>query len=175
MDKGGFIELPLLEDTDAPKLSVFSVKRNRKVLNDLLLKQRADQEYIKVLIGLLKENNLPIPDFPHGTSESESEKSPLLGQTVERGLKDASVPSVHEWMSRVIKVVNIHRVDIQYKDLNYYTYAPKLTIPTVGSTIRKLVFGAGKKEKIDIIKGVTGRIVPGKMTLVMGPPGKMYV
>ena len=169
--KGGFVELSLLEDADAPKLSVFSVKKNKKVLSDLLLKQKADQEYIKLLVNLLKENNLPIPEFPYVITDKESESTPLLGKPSERGLKDASVSSVHEWMARVTKVVNIHRVDIQYKDLNYYTFAPKLTIPTVGSTIRKLLFGAGKKEKIDIIKGITGRILPGKMTLVMGPPG----
>lgn len=49
---------------------------------------------------------------------------------------------------------------------------PKTRIPTVGSTFRDLLLcGTGPKQRIDILKNLTGRIATGKMTLVMGPPG----
>jgi hypothetical protein len=49
---------------------------------------------------------------------------------------------------------------------------PKTQIPTVGSTVRDLfLFGTGPKQRVDILKNLTGRIATQKMTLVMGPPG----
>lgn len=49
---------------------------------------------------------------------------------------------------------------------------PKTKIPTVGSTIRDiLLFGQGPKQRVDILKNLTGRIATRKMTLLMGPPG----
>ncbi|CAM9211888.1 unnamed protein product [Ectocarpus fasciculatus] len=62
-------------------------------------------------------------------------------------------------------------VEVQYRDLSFWGMVPKTTIPTVGSTFKHMIFGSGPKHRTDILKGLTGRIRPGKMTLLMGPPG----
>ncbi len=44
---------------------------------------------------------------------------------------------------------------------------PKKTIVTVGNTFT----GSGEKLRANIVKDLTGRILPKRMTLVIGPPG----
>eukprot|EP01034_Spumella_vulgaris_P003714 gene3714-4760_t len=48
---------------------------------------------------------------------------------------------------------------------------PKKKIPTVGSSFVSMIAGSGKKSRVNIIHDLTGRILPKRMTLVMGPPG----
>ncbi|KAJ1423367.1 P-loop containing nucleoside triphosphate hydrolase protein, partial [Ochromonadaceae sp. CCMP2298] len=60
---------------------------------------------------------------------------------------------------------------VQFRDLTYWTSAPEKRIPTVGSTLKKMLLGAGPKHRVDILKGLTGRLQPCTMTLLMGPPG----
>jgi hypothetical protein len=100
-------------------------------------------------------------------------------------------------MSRLQKLISLLDVDVQFRDLSFWGQplslslhpspsphlptrvtslfvgiVPKTRIPTVGSTIRDLfLFGRRPKQRIDILKNLTGRIAPKKMTLVMGPPG----
>ncbi len=67
---------------------------------------------------------------------------------------------------------HIHRYDIQvqYKNLTFWNMVAKKTISTVGSSLIGMVVG-GKKTRVNIINDLTGRILPKRMTLVMGPPG----
>jgi ABC-type multidrug transport system ATPase subunit len=47
----------------------------------------------------------------------------------------------------------------------------KKAIPTVGTALKNFLLGSGPKERVDILKDLTGRIMPKTMTLLMGPPG----
>jgi ABC-type multidrug transport system ATPase subunit len=48
---------------------------------------------------------------------------------------------------------------------------PEKKIPTVGLAFRSMIMGSGEKHRVNIINDLTGRILPKRMTLVMGPPG----
>ena len=49
---------------------------------------------------------------------------------------------------------------------------PKAKITTIGTIIKDFFLSCyNKKERINILNNLTGRIATKKMTLVMGPPG----
>ena len=168
--------------------SSFNMRANRKIFFDLNERHQHEVqnhlEHIKLLTKLLKENNIAVPDAPkHDASVCASETAALLTSigTEDDGdkntaiqlpiLKDGSARSIIELINRAKEHIKIYRVTVLYRDLNFWTMAPERKIPTVGSTVHDMVLGAGPKKRVDIIKGVTGMIRPGQMTLVMGPPG----
>lgn len=60
--------------------------------------------------------------------------------------------------------------------IGYWLDAPEASIPNVGSSFAKMFMGSGTRHRVDLLKGLTGRILPGKLTLVLGPPGSgMYI
>jgi ABC-type multidrug transport system ATPase subunit len=42
---------------------------------------------------------------------------------------------------------------------------------SLGNMMKNLLVGPGPKHRVDILNGITGRILSGKLTLVLGPPG----
>lgn len=172
------------EDDVVVPFSAFNMRANRKIFFDLNEKhQRVLQlhlAHIEQLTKLLKDNNINVPEAPTldtlelaSLSSATDEKSPLLRDEFMRLplLRDGSAKSMTELIGRAKEHIKIYRVTVIYRDLNFWTMAPERTIPTVGSTVRRIFFGTGPKNRVDIIRGVTGMIRPGTMTLVMGPPG----
>ncbi len=157
-------------DAVAVPFSAFNVRANRKIFNDLAAQHKQDMEKIKLLENLLKSNNIDIPEYI-SAADDEAEAEQLLSRKRVASLVDGSAASMHQWMEKVKDVVKIYQVTVTYRDLNYWTMTPEAKIPTVGSTIREILMGTGPKHRVDILKGMTGMIRPGKMTLVMGPPG----
>lgn len=89
---------------------------------------------------------------------------------------ESSLDSIdeNELISAFGKVKELQKpfhVTIDFKDLSLWTMAPKENIQTVGTAILQLFMGSGPKHRVDILKGLTGRISPYKMTLLLGPPG----
>ena len=183
-DKGGAIELSSpgkehfsqIPQDDAQNevlvpFSSFNVRANRRTFNDLTRKHHEDQRRIQLLLALLKEHNISPPDFSANEKNADHiEEEPLLRDRLP-SLLDGSAESMTTMMEHFKNLVKIYKVTIQYRDLNFWTMAPEPTIPTVGSTVRAILLGTGPKKRADILKGLTGQLKPGRMTLVMGPPG----
>eukprot|EP01034_Spumella_vulgaris_P029906 gene29906-37037_t len=67
--------------------------------------------------------------------------------------------------------VQRHEIQVQFRNLTFWNTVPDKVIETVGSTFLSLFGVGGKKHRVDIVHDLTGRILPKRMTLVMGPPG----
>ena len=88
-----------------------------------------------------------------------------------RMMADGSLVALAESLKATEGHNKMHEVSIQYRNLTFWNTMPKKTIPTVGSSILKMFMGGGPKERVNIIKDLTGRIMPKTMTLLLGPPG----
>jgi len=88
-----------------------------------------------------------------------------------RMMPDGSLIALAESLKATEGHNRMHEVNIQYRNLSFWNTMPKKTIPTVGSSILKMFMGGGPKERVNIIKDLTGRIMPKTMTLLLGPPG----
>lgn len=88
-----------------------------------------------------------------------------------RMMTDGSLIALAESLKATEGHNKMHEVSIQYRNLTFWNTMPKKTIPTVGSSILKMFMGGGPKERVNIIKDLTGRIMPKTMTLLLGPPG----
>jgi ABC-type multidrug transport system fused ATPase/permease subunit len=121
----------------------FQTRVQNKVTSALTARCSANQAYIEALEKLLIEHGIPLPDR---TAFIKLEKSGLRPRTVEG----------------YVGLLN---------EVGIWTMAPKQKIPTVGTALKGLFFGSGPKVRIDVLKGVSGRILPGKLTLLLGPPG----
>jgi ABC-type glutathione transport system ATPase component len=87
-------------------------------------------------------------------------------------MQTASPEELEKLFQRLKSLSREFEVNIQYKDLGYWTEVPENSkLTTIASTLKEMVLGAGPKTRVDILKSATGRILQGKMTLVLGPPG----
>lgn len=158
-------EIPL----NAGSFSRFNMKANRKVFNELVLKLAESQKEIAHLTALLNEHSIPIP--PRKELSAVGRVSTTRESLSNLVMENTSEEVLTDFLLERKEFITNHPVRIEYMDLTYWTNVPKSKIATVGSTIYDIIFGVGEKRKINIIKGITGRVEPGKMTLVMGPPG----
>jgi hypothetical protein len=78
-------------------------------------------------------------------------------------------------LTRSIELTSDHvhhfEIQVQYRGLTFWNSVPDKTIETVGSAFLSLFGVGGKTHRVNIINDLTGRILPKRMTLVMGPPG----
>lgn len=150
----------------ASKFSVFNMKANQKIQSELVAQHEHDAEYIADLEMFVMENGLRIPD----DLKKKGEVRHVIGEK-EAVMQDGSLDALAKSMARVKPHSLNYEIKVQYRNLTFWNNMPKRTIPTVGSAVKELFLGSGKKERVDIVKNLTGRILPGRMTLVVGPPG----
>ncbi len=86
-------------------------------------------------------------------------------------MEDGGIESLEKSSKGISHHVHRHEIAVQYRNLTFWNEMSKLTIDTVGSTIKAIFLGGEKKHRVNIINDLTGRILPKRMTLVMGPPG----
>ena len=152
------------------KFSIFNMKANKKIYQNLVHQSERDRQYIAALEALLRERGIEVPattDIETGFTRSRKYSQSAALEL----LPDAEYETLRQNFAAVAKLVRMDDVEVQYRDLSFWGMVPKTTIPTVGSTFKHMIFGSGPKHRTDILKGLTGRIRPRKMTLVMGPPG----
>jgi hypothetical protein len=82
-------------------------------------------------------------------------------------MKDGSLDSLIKSVERYADHGQSFEIQVQFRGLTFWNMVPKKTIVTVGNTFT----GSGEKFRANIINDLTGRILPKRMTLVMGPPG----
>lgn len=149
--------------------SVFNVQTNRRIYKEFIDQHERDQAYIAELERLLKELHVEIPEKAIQAKRvvrqvSNSADTSLL-------MKDGSMAALAKSIERIKGHTHTYEINVQYKNLSFWNALPEKTIPTVGSTLRSMVFGSGPTKRVDIFKDLSGRILPQKMTLLMGPPG----
>lgn len=149
--------------------SVFNVQTNRRIYKEFIDQHERDQAYIAELERLLKDLNVQIPEKIVQTKR-------IIAHTTSEGadsglMKDGSLAALAKSIDRIKEHTHAYEINVQYKNLTFWNALPPKTIPTVGSALRSMVFGSGPKKRVEIFKDLTGRILPQKMTLLMGPPG----
>lgn len=152
------------------KFSSFNVRANRRVYQKLVAQHELDALYIKALEDVLREHNIELP--------STASEINLLGAERAKNeeeedilMKDGSISALHKVLEKVKDYHNTLEVHVQFKNLSFWRMAPEAQIPTVGSTLKNMFLGSGPKQRINVLKDLTGRILRGKMTLIVGPPG----
>ena len=90
----------------------------------------------------------------------------------ERLMANGSLSALTKSVEKLKPLTHHYEVTVQYRNLTFWNDLPgQITYPTVGSTLAKVFYNSEKKHRVQIIGDLTGRILPKRMTLVMGPPG----
>lgn len=162
------------ETRETPSFSRFNMKANKKIHQSLVDQHEQDMAYIAELEKILKEREIEIPSFVREIKKRIESRDRAM---TDRLMADGSLASLTKAVERNRSNAQLFEVNVQYRNLSFWNEVPPKKIPTVGSSFRNLFLcGSGKKQRVDIIKDLTGKILPKRMTLVMGPPGcgKLY-
>jgi ABC-type glutathione transport system ATPase component len=159
-------------DKLTPNFSVFNAKANRKIHQEFVIQQEHYRAYISDLENLLIERGIEIPEDIHEHKKhAEARKIMGRGRKVSGLMEDGSFSALSKAVERTAEHAHRYEIHVQYRNLTFWNMVAKKHIPTVGSSLLGMVMGSGKKYRVNIINDLTGRILPKRMTLVMGPPG----
>ena len=152
------------------KMTVFNVKANRKIQKEFIAQHEKDRAYIAELEKLLTEKGVELPEIVQDMKKHLNEKEATV-HAVGRLMMDGSLDALMKSVRLVQDHTRNYEIVVQYRNLTFWNNLPKQAIPTVWSSVRKMFLGSGEKHRVNIINDLTGRILPKRMTLVMGPPG----
>jgi shikimate kinase len=155
--------------TTSDQVGQISLLQHNNICKDLKSKRLEIQAYNEQLEALLRAHNIPLPKKEEATNVinfENSEKSNSIGL-----LKDANEQEIKHLLEKVKKLYNNFTVTVTFRDLGFWKMVHEDKITTVGSTIKSWFCGSGPKHRVDILKGITGRLKPGCLTLLLGPPG----
>ena len=140
---------------------------------DVVIRQNErDRLYIIELENALKEHGLKLPEFDRELKPHSPSSDVVKHHEVENNLiADGSIASLSKVVPKLYDLAHHFEIHVQYKNLTFWNEMPEKSIPSVGLSLKNMFTGGGKKLRVDIIKNLTGRIHPRKMTLVVGPPG----
>ncbi|RYH32064.1 hypothetical protein EON65_01230 [archaeon] len=149
----------------------FVVASQRKVEADLRQKCQEKDNYIRQLQETVRNLGGEVPTPLSLMARMLSYNSASANIIIE----DGNIQELEELLKNQKTLLRETDISIEYHNLAYCTDVeanPK--IPTVGTMIMSM-FGSLLEPKdikrVEILAGVTGRILPGKMTLLIGPPG----
>lgn len=145
--------------------SVFNLQANRRVYTDFMVQHAKDKTYIAELEKLLNRNGIEIPP------EIVPEHTVVKRNLNDRKMPDGSLQSLTKSITSIAGHNNMHEIYVQFRNLSFWNMVPDRKIPTVGSTVKGIFLGSGPKRRVNVLKDLTGRILPKTMTLLMGPPG----
>ena len=149
--------------------SVFNGKANRKIQKEFVAKQERDQHYIRELEKLLLERGIQIPDELHELKKNLEHN--VSAENHDRFMKDGSLDALAKSVGRITEHTHRYEIQVQYRNLTFWNNLAKKKIPSIAASFKSMFLGSGKKHRVNIINDLTGRILPKRMTLVMGPPG----
>jgi hypothetical protein len=137
------------DDAVMSKFNIFTLRANQRIYQEVIAKRNLDRNYIEALEAILRENNLDLP---------EVERDIPLPRKSRIGSIDGSPEALNELLMKVKGLQRVYHVQICFKDIGYWTMSQKAHIPTVGTRLKDMFFGHGPKHRVDILKGLTGRI-----------------
>lgn len=145
----------------------YSTVANQKVQADLTRRCITNENYIKKLESILKEHGIELPeDHPIYSMDPKLAVHSLL--------KEGTAEELEGLTEKTKGLLRSMDVSIEFHNLTYSTEVPKeRQIQSVSSTIASMVFfwKTVEKNRLDILANVSGRILPRRMTLLIGPPG----
>lgn len=131
--------------------------------NDTVAVVAKTDEHLSVEI----EDGLP----SSAKEETPTQDSPVPKRSPAR-IVDGGEAEFQAMLRHLKELVRPMHVTVKFKGVNLYNYAAEPTIPSVGGALLGLAgLGGGEKRRVDILKDVSGRLAPFKMTLLLGPPG----
>ena len=154
-----------------PGYSLFNVEANRRAFKELVRQHEQDRLYIAELEKSLQSLGAPIPKKVVPQSDIIAEETKSSSSSNEVSMKDGSLGSLTKSVNKIMKNAHAHEINVQFRNLTFWSSVPQTTIATVGSAVKSIAFGGGPKHRVNILKELTGRILPKTMTLLMGPPG----
>ena len=120
---------------------------------------------VLTLENKLKENGIPLPEQTAFIERLSSDNR------IARLLLDGTYEELKKYAEDMEKLCRKFTCKVTYRDLGIWTMSPKAEIETVASSLLTCLCGTGPLNRVDILKGLSGRILPGKLTLLLGPPG----
>eukprot|EP01034_Spumella_vulgaris_P026304 gene26304-32868_t len=112
------------------------------------------------------ETGIEIPEFIHEDHKVIDAKRQVSGL-----MENGSLDALTKAENRTAEHAHRYEIHVQYRNLTFWNMMPKKRLPSVGMSFLSMIVGSGKKNRVNIINNLTGRILPKRMTLVMGPPG----
>eukprot|EP01031_Cornospumella_fuschlensis_P034568 gene34568-41858_t len=160
-----------MKRANSTQLASFAALSQRKVEADLRQKCQEKDNYIRQLQETVRNlgGEVPQPLSPMARMLSYNSASATIV------IEDGSIRELEELLEKQKTLLREADIPIEYHDLAYCTEVeatPK--IPTVGTVLMSLfdsLFEPKSMKTVEILAGVTGRILSGKMTLLIGPPG----
>ena len=126
------------------------------------------QQKISNLEKILTAHDIPLPDLIEPTETAEDLPSISAKKLL---LNEGTIQEYKSFLDRIQKYHRKLKTCINYNELGIWTMLPKTGMLTVGSVLKLGLCGLGPLSRVDILKGLSGRILPGKLTLLLGPPG----
>jgi hypothetical protein len=122
---------------------------------EMMAKRHRDRHHIKKLEDLLSKYEIELPPLEEMREHVKhvKEQARTIGLLEGNTNDDALNTILNQYKALRGR---FYQVQIVFKELNYWTMAPKPIIPTVGTTLRRMIVGSGKKHHVDILKGLTG-------------------
>jgi hypothetical protein len=164
--------------------ALFNFRTNKQIYEKFLSQNDKNSKYIEELEKLLEQYNIIIPneiiEKYKGNDTQDIKKNSdgtILSSSVSSSskklllLQDTKESTLTSFLKNIQKHRQTFKIQIEYKDLSYWNLIPKKNITTVGSIFKNILCGSEPKHNFFILKNLTGRIAPNKLTLLMGPPG----
>eukprot|EP00981_Chlorochromonas_danica_P002642 scaffold519_cov179-Ochromonas_danica.AAC.1 len=153
----------------------FQKVSHEKTYLDLAKKLEDEARYNSQLIDYLREHNLDVPPRDETTSPTNGDSIPTDHHQFKAPLlKVGNIEEIQATLVNAQKIARLPDISIEFHDLCFTTSVPvKREIPSTGYIMRNLFCFWKKTEmkEVAILSHLTGRILPRKMTLLMGPPG----
>mgnify|MGYP006191489807 CR=1 FL=1 len=151
------------------KYSMLDKKTKTRVKQEILDRHERAEKYILKLEGLLHEKGVEIPDDFLELKEAVMSKGDIdhLDIFMENGGLEALAKSAE----RTLQHTHRYETLVQYRNLTFWNNVAERRIPTMTSSLLNLIPGMYKKQRVNVLNDLSGRILPKRMTLVMGPPG----
>lgn len=134
---------------------------------ELVRRNVANENYIHKLEGILKDRGIDVPpDHPIFSVDHKLGTDNLM--------KEGTVEELEGLTETTKELLRANDIAIEFHDLKYTTEIPKeRKIQTVSTILLSMLtfWKSVEKREIDILAGISGRILPRKMTLLIGPPG----
>lgn len=157
---------PEIASSGGKKICLFNACANSRLLHEISIQQSAYKRRIEELERALQEHGIEVPEdeaFEQITAPPSTRRFVGL-------IADGSAKTLTEVMQKVVKYRQGTEMGLQFKNLTFWTMQTPSAIPTVGTAIKSLFCGRAPAQRRDILKGLTGRIAPNRLTLVLGPP-----
>ena len=163
------VELVPVADTTSHESVLVTFPRFRSRTPGVYQQLAEANKYVEELEALLAQHSIPLPE----TKSRSMVKSKLLGPLDNHGLgimTEGNRTEIKKLTSNAAKFQRQFPIGVTFRNLGFWAMVPEAHIETVGNAITNMVH-PGPKHRVDILKGLTGRLLPRRMTLILGPPG----